>query len=135
MTEQDFDTNDSMNPDLDDLLQRQQDGELHAPVKVIGPVRTTRLPARLGFSRSLAINNAAGLCEGIAADPRRAYFIIYCTDQPIYLGHSKQSVLDGSAAILDTFFVLELATSDEIWIRGTNAAVSNVHYFLGQWAD
>lgn len=132
---EDFDTNDSMNPGLDDLLQQDQDRELHAPVKVIGAVRNHPLPARNAFSRNVLVSNAEGQLECIPEDLRRQYITIWCTAQSVFVGHDKQSVLNESAGILDTGRELTLHTSAEIWIRGTVAAVSTVSYWTGQWAD
>jgi len=133
--DQDFDTNDSMNPGVPELLQEDQDHELSAPVRVLGSVRTHELPARIGFSRQVFVNSTTIPPESLPADPRRKYVVIYCRTHGIFLGHDKQMVIDGTAAFLDSFVTLRLDTSDQLWFRGDNAANTEVNYWVGQWAD
>jgi hypothetical protein len=134
----DFDTNDSVNPDVEDLLQEDQGGSPHALVRHVGPINAHVLPARLAHSRSIRVTDSASPAnlEIIASeDQRRQYVAIICTEQAIFVGHDKQMVADGLSGILPPGIPLYLPTTAEIWVRSFDPAGSQVSYWVGQWAD
>lgn len=139
--EPNFDTNDSLNPDVDDLLQEEQDGALHAPVKVLGSVRVHELPARVAHSRSLNVAGAAGsvdpsLVEQIGnEDLRRKWLFVVAATNPVFIGFDKQNVADGISGLLPVGVVLPLPAAAPIFVRSNNAAGSIVSYWAGNWAD
>lgn len=141
MTTQDFDTNHSMNPDLEDLQQEEADAYAVAPVavRVAGGVRVHQLPPRVANSRSLTVTDSADqtALEIIASeDPRRQYLVVSCQTQPVYLGHSKQDVAAGVAGILPTGVLLHLPTSAPVYVRcATVGQTAVVSYWTGEWAD
>lgn len=134
----DFDSEDSINPGVDELLQEDQDGTPHALVRHVGPITAHVLPARVAYSRTINVSNSADPAnlEIVGSDdPRRQYVAIVCTGNPIFVGHDKQMVADGIAGTLPTNLVLPLSTTAPIWVRSTNAAGSSVSYWIGHWAD
>lgn len=134
----DFDQDDSMNPDVEDLLQEDQDHDPHALVRHVGPIQAHVLPARVAYSRSINVTDSADQTnlEIVGSDdPRRLYVAILCTGNPVFVGHDKTTVATGVAGILPINMVLYLPTTALIYVRSTNVAGSVVSYWVGQWAD
>lgn len=131
----------AIEPDLDELQQTAPHIEAVA-VRQIGPVQTNAMPARIANSRNLNVSDvsAAGApgdaIETIGDnDDRRMYLVVMCTGQPIYLGHDKQSVLQGTAGILPVGVPLRLDTAAPMYVRAALAGVAVVSYWSGYWAD
>lgn len=133
-----MDTNDSINPDVPELLQEEQDAVPHAMVKHVGPIEAHPLPARVAHSRTIRVtdsSNPANLEIIASEDHRRQYVTVICTEQAIHIGHDKQMVADGTAGILPPEISLTLPTSAPIWVRSFDPAGAQVSYWIGQWAD
>lgn len=130
-----MDTNDAVNPELSELLQRESDRLPAVDVRPVGPVQVQNLPAKYGYSRKVAVTNVVDSIEIIPEDPRRAYITFMVTGSPVLIGHDKQSVINGTAAELPTQRDLTLCTSAPIYIICTNAGPATVNYWVGQWAD
>lgn len=116
----DFDTNDSINPEIDDLLQDDGAKDPAVDVRVIGSMRTHKLPARVAHTRNLTISASTdpALLEHVAnEDLRREYLFVSVTGQPVFIGHDKQMVADGTSGILPVGSVLALPTSEPAWAR------------------
>lgn len=131
----DFDTNDSINPDVEDLLQEDGQGEPVVPVRHVGPVRVHQLPARMAHSGTINVSDVSDRAEDLAEDFRRSYITIICTGQPVFVGHEKRAVQTGVAGILPINVPLTLHTSAALYFRSTNVAGSVVSYWAGNWAD
>lgn len=132
---------DAIEPDYDDVQQSDEAVEA-VRVKTVGMTLVHELPARVANSRSLSVSDvlqadAAAAIETLGdGDDRRKYLKLICTGQPIYVGHDKQSVLAGTAAILPAGLLLELPTSAPIYVRcATPAQTAVVSYWAGYWAD
>lgn len=128
-------TDDAVNPDLAELRQDDQEELPAVAVRQRGPIQAQVLPARGGYSRTVDVTNNAASLEIIPEDLRRAYITFYVTGSPVYIGHDKQAVLSGIAAILPTQRDLTLYTTAPIYILCTNAGPAAVSYWVGQWAD
>lgn len=135
----DFDTNDSLNPETDELLQQDHGGPLlPVMVQVDGSVRVHQLPPRVAHSRNVpvALSSDPALVEIVAAeDPRRQYCKIICTGNPVFIGHDKQAVAQGTAGILPVGVPLELPTSAPIYAASASGGAAVVSYWTGEWAD
>lgn len=137
----DYDTNDSLNPDTGELLQQEDSGPLMpVHVSVDGSVRVHQLPPRVATTRNVTIGDGSGgpdTFECLAAeDPRRQYFYVSCTGNPIMIAHDKQSLTQGIGAILPVGLLLPLPTSAPIYAKcNVGAATSVVSYWSGEWAD
>ena len=133
----DFDTNDSINPELPELEQEEDQALPAVDVRHVGPVKMHRLPARIAYSRNVNVVASSDpvTLENIASeDLRRSYIKVVCTGNPIFIGHTKQDVADGVAAILPINTLIELPTSAPVWVRGSGGAAV-VSYWIGNWAD
>lgn len=128
------DTNDSLNPDLPDLLQRDQERLPAVDVRPVGPVLTQELPAPRAYSRYVSLTNNPDLIEVIPADPRRKYITIITT-AAIFVGHDKLSVVNGIAGRLPANRDLTLWTSEPIYMLAAGAGAVDVGYWIGSWAD
>jgi hypothetical protein len=132
---------DSIEPDFADVQQYEEPAEA-VRVKTVGMTLVHELPARVANSRTLTVADAQQGDAGAAVeiigdgDERRKYLKILCTGQPIYVGHDKQSVIAGTAAVLPAGVLLELPTSAPIMVRcATPAQTAVVSYWAGYWAD
>lgn len=128
-------SDDAVNPELDELLQRDQETLPAVDVRHRGPIQAQVLPARTGYSRTVNVTNVADTIEIIPEDPRRAYITFYVTGSPVFIGHDKQAVLSGIAGILPVQRDLTLYATAPIYILCTNAGPAAVSYWVGQWAD
>lgn len=134
----DFDENDSINPDLDDL---QQDNLANLPavdVRLTGPALTHELPARVAHSRNINVTDSATpeVIEQVAnEDLRRKFLYISVTGFPCFVGFEKQSVIDGTAGILPVGQVLPLPTAAPVYVRAAAVGTAVVSYWAGNWAD
>lgn len=137
----DFDTNDSINPDIEDLHQEDQEswpGEPVVPVRQVGPALTHELPARVAHSRTVNVTEASdpALLEIIASeDLRRKFFFVIVTGQPCHVGFEKQDVASGVAGILPVGVLLPLPTSASVYVRAAAVGTAVVSYWVGNWAD
>jgi len=136
-----FDTNDSINPDLDELLQQEQDHNVRVPVQIDHAVRVHELPSLVAHSRNLNVAGAAAgvnpdLVESIGPeDPRRKWMFILVETNPVFIGFDKQNVADGVSGRLPVGVVLPLPAAAPIFVRSTAAGGSIVSYWAGAWAD
>lgn len=131
----------AINPGYDDLLQEVYEGPAVA-VRQVGPVTVHELPTRVATSRSLNVSDTLTTDPGAAAeqiaaaDLRRKKITILASAQPIFVGHTRQEVVNGTAGILPAGIPLTLTTSAEVWVRcsavGQTAVVS---YWSENWAD
>lgn len=121
-----MDTNDSINPGLEDLQQEDHDDAPAVDVRHVGPLRVHQLPSRVANSRSVTLSSTADdptLVEVIAAeDLRRDYLAISVTGQSAYVGHDKYSVARGISGILPPGAILMLPTSEPVYARAAGAS-------------
>lgn len=130
----DYDTNDSLNPELPELLQRDQDRYPAVDVRTIGAVRTQEMPATSSYSRYVQLTNNPDTMEIVPADPRRKYITIVVT-AAIFIGHDKLSVVQGTAGRLPANRDVTLYTTAPIYMRSDGAGPVDVGYWVGSWAD
>jgi len=127
----------AVEPEIGDVLQ-ETDALPAVRVQHAGPVTVHELPTRVSHSRSINVTNSASGddIEQIAGeDLRRKYLVISTTAFPIFVGHDKQSVMDGTAGILPVGQVLELPTGAPVWVRAAAVGTAVVSYWSGYWAD
>lgn len=132
----DFDTNNSINPDLEELLQEDAGHQPVVPVRQMGPAPVQTLAARHAYSGSVNVTETTNPPECIASeDLRRRYITIVCTGVPVFVGHEKQDVINGRAAILPINTPLTLPTTAQVWVRSAAVGAAVVSYWVGNWAD
>lgn len=134
----DFDTNNSVNPDIEELQQEDHDGAPAVPVCITGPALTHELPARVAHSRNVNVTESSdpALLEAVASeDLRRKFFFIIVTGQPCHVGFEKQEVASGVAGILPVGVVLPLPVTTPVWVRAAAVGTAVVSYWVGNWAD
>lgn len=134
----DFDTNDSINPGVEDLQQEEEARDIAVSVRHVGPVLTHELPARVAHSRSVNVTESSdpALLEIIASeDLRRKFFTIIVTGQPCFVGFEKQDVASGVAGILPVNIPLTLPTAAPVYVRAATVGTAVVSYWSGNWAD
>lgn len=124
----------AIEPDVDELLQEDLGPEA-VPVKPVGPVGVHELPARIAYSRNLSVTDTQAPEQIANQDLRRKYLVIVCTGQPVFVGHDKQSVLDGTAGILPVNLVLPVPAGVPVWVRAAAVGTAVVSYWSGNWAD
>lgn len=132
---------DAVSPGADNVLQEVYEGPAVA-VRQVGPVTVHELPTRVATSRSINVTDVIQSDPGSAAeqiatyDPRRKSITILAATQPIYVGHSKQDVVNGTAGVLPAGIPLTLNTSAEVWVRCSAAGqTAVVSYWSQLWAD
>lgn len=131
----DFDTNNSIDPDLQEL-QQEDAGAPVVPVRQVGPAHVHTLAARHAYSGFVNVSDTTNPPECIASeDLRRRYITIVCTGQPVFVGHEKQDVINGRAAILPINTPLTLPTTAQVWVRSAAVGAAVVSYWVGNWAD
>lgn len=123
----------AIGPDVAEL--EQYDTGPAVDVRMAGPVRTHALPARVAHSRNITVTDVSQPEQIGNEDLRRSYCTIIATGQPIYVGHDKQAVLDGTAAILPVSIPLTLPTAAPVYVRAAAVGAAVVSYWAGQWAD
>lgn len=131
----------AIEPGVDNLLQEEYPGPA-VPVRPVGPVTVHELPTRVSSSRNLQVYDMLQTDPGSAVeqlapgDLRRKYFLVLATVQPIFVGHEKQAVMDGTAGILPVGIVLSLPTGAAVYARcATPGQAATVSYWSGNWAD
>lgn len=129
---------DQSQPDLDELQQDYDDPafaviqRVTVPVKHDGPITTQELPARTAIAGY--VNTVVGTVSQLApADLRRKNIKIQLT-QICYVGHVKQMVSQGEAPQLAIGTLLQLDTTEAVWVMPvTTAGIAS--YWIAQWAD
>lgn len=125
----------AITPDLDDVMQEEYTGPA-VPVRLSGPVTVNELPTRDAVSKNITVSDTTNPPEMIVSeDLRRKFLYITITGQPCYVGFDKQSVMNGTAAILPVGMLIPLPTAMPVWVRAATAGNSVVSYWAGTWAD
>jgi hypothetical protein len=127
---------------VDEIVPQDPETTKHPPVSVVveGPVRVQQLPSRTSAPRSLPIT----VVEQIAGeDLRRRVIRLHVpslivddaeVNVPVMWSTTKQGVDDDSGFILGISAVLEITSSDSVWIKSTGAA-STLSVAVENWAD
>lgn len=120
MTEPDFE------PDIDEVLQREDDDITEPTVKVSveGPVRTQALPRKSNGIRGISLS-ATSATRLLTADPSRASATLTTMADGVWLAGSKQEAEGGRPAPVPPNQVLVLDATDEVWAmaQGTETVV------------
>lgn len=115
-----IDTTPEDDPELAELQQREY-ARMAVMVKHDGPVQVHDLPSRTGVMRSINLDTT--LAQPIAsADLGRKALLLYAADGDFYVGTSRSSVLDGSAALWPQGIPLDIRHTDALFARGATAA-------------
>lgn len=126
---------DAIEPGLDEVMQEEYHGPA-VPVRLSGPITVNELPTRDAVSRNIGVTDQTNPPECIAnEDLRRKFLYITVTGQPCFVGFDKQSVANGSCAILPVGTLLPLPTGMPIFVKAASAGAAVVSYWAGNWAD
>lgn len=121
-----------MEPDIGEVLQREDDPEPTVKVTVEGPVRTQALPRKSAGIRGISLDSTAAK-RLLTADPSRAQATIMTGAVAITIGGSKQEVEGGQPGQMPANQVWTLGASDELWASA--ASSTTVTVVQERWAD
>jgi len=112
---------DPPNPDLGDLQQRDVFHFPDTPVRVVGTVQVSQVPAKAGPSIKHNFNSTTVAEHVLGRDLRRSRALMVCDTAWTYGTAQDKCTLPWPANV-----PLEITHADEVWAKGTDGKVLSV---------
>lgn len=125
-------------PDLEELEQREDVAPTAVAVRTHGTVLTHELPPRSGLMRTIYVGSDQAECI-LGFDLGRKGGLIEAVGSDTYIGTTAQSVLDLTAAFLQSGKTAPLLHCGEVWARCASPAgsadTSQLNIYTAEYAD